>query len=612
MHPCFNVRNFERLRLTFRRVAKAAANGSIEEFQRIMMGIATAPKAPESYLFLPLCWIYLDSSRIPSSAHDLDILMESNAVFELPKGPVLALQIIRWLTKIPQSALVDLCPHVWLWICFLTTYRDVIQSIPQELYLHHEIFSFVDRIPRNVVDDLPELRSFVLKAWKGFIATEDLKTPGFPELLKFLLLRSHCGSIPDAHIAEYAEGAGGTPEDLAAVIYDHLTLVARKQSVYGIMAGLQFALAVEPERVSSLFHASLRNRGIIRLLTTLASELFQSEDRDKRLEGTLARCTSLLALEMSHPGGHLWFPQAIRAGLLPTIAALSALASDRDIGSLRKVVEQLKGATVYHSVLTELERHGLEFAWETPMEVQNFKNSPIFSQWTEFVSLAQDRLELKNLFDSPDYVTHKACDNLECGKIMPKPNFKSCTGCRTMYYCDRSCQRADWVSHRVVCQNLDSLRRNDSLAGRDKSFMRALVQQTYQRNKREIFRLQLANMTRSSESPVGAHVYIWQNFAISLGTPVIGSYTLRERYSDPRTNLEVQQADYEARARRDPRFELYCVTFPGQPPRIFPMRSSDARVREGLIRIAREIRDGVIWEEKKMEGLEGLPISTIH
>lgn len=90
-------------------------------------------------------------------------------------------------------------------------------------------------------------------------------------------------------------------------------------------------------------------------------------------------------------------------------------------------------------------------------------------------------------------------------------------------------------------------------------------------------------------------------------------------------DAEAQGAYYEALARKDPRIQLHVVSFPGQPRRVFPMKSSDARVHDGLLRMAREINipDGTptIIEEghlhaRKLWGqlveMEQLPVVTFH
>lgn len=117
--------------------------------------------------------------------------------------------------------------------------------------------------------------------------------------------------------------------------------------------------------------------------------------------------------------------------------------------------------------------------------------------------------------------------------------------------------------------------------------MRALVQQTYERNKLDILEMQVEPRCCSD----GREFFITQDYNACAGMPVIKAHGFTAPECSPRTALEVQQAHYGPRARKDPRIQLHLVWFPGQPPRIFAMQSSDTEVQEGLVRIARDIRD---------------------
>ena len=45
------------------------------------------------------------------------------------------------------------------------------------------------------------------------------------------------------------------------------------------------------------------------------------------------------------------------------------------------------------------------------------------------------------------------CYNDQCGKVLPKQsNLNVCKGCKSVYYCDRKCQKYDWTqNHRNEC-----------------------------------------------------------------------------------------------------------------------------------------------------------------
>ncbi|KAJ7118331.1 hypothetical protein C8R44DRAFT_878935 [Mycena epipterygia] len=590
-------------------MATAAANGSFLDIQKIMIGIAQAPDSPEAILFLPVCWANLDPAGIPSP-HQLDILLANSDASHIPKGPFLALETIQFLPRIPRLALLDLWERVWPWMQFFNTYRDIVPTSPTYLALYGVFFAYIDRIPVSLVASVPGFRTLVAKAWMAFIAQGDTAAPGFRQLLNFVASHSVV-PICDAHVAEYSAGAGGTLDHLAELVCSHLTMAHREENLAYVRSGVRFALAIEPKGV---FHESLCNRGMVALLTEitwdLTGDLWNSDD----VADVSSECLVLVALELSRPDGYRWIPSAIRSGLLDAIVHLADVREVASDNCVRRLLQQIQGSTVYYSVLHELER-------QPPSLLEVARHSPIFSQWTEFVSLTDERLKLKSHFDSAQYVTYRACDYLACGRIMQKSQFKSCAGCRTTCYCDSSCQRYDWVDHRASCGTLRAIHLSDPLTPRNKSFIRALVQHTYQRNLHHIFELQLTAARQSSPKAGGAsmirHSYDDKDTG-GVHLMVVEFRPPQEYYTLPATDWTRLLAYYQARARRDPRIQLHLVSFPGQEqPRIFSMWSADTRVHEGLVRIARrKVHNGnaeTFEEEDRIEldALERLSVMTI-
>lgn len=101
---------------------------------------------------------------------------------------------------------------------------------------------------------------------KGYsvIATGNSNARGFRELLHFVDCDS--GSICDPHVVEYTAGAGGSFDELAALICAHLNIDGR---VAYIQSTIRFAMTFEPARTSTGnpelvdFHHFPRRRGIV-------------------------------------------------------------------------------------------------------------------------------------------------------------------------------------------------------------------------------------------------------------------------------------------------------------------------------------------------------------
>ncbi|KAJ7793092.1 hypothetical protein B0H13DRAFT_2689712 [Mycena leptocephala] len=379
-----------------------------------------------------------------------------------------------------------------------------------------------------------------------------------------------CDDADDAHLVEYAAGAGGSLDDLAGMVCDHL-------NIDGNMPYIQSAICfVMASGSAQDFHHFLRRRGFVRRLTEILSDLTVGSSSDSRIrnvaEGLVTDCLSLLVFELCNPDAYLWLPQALQSGLLDCIARISTLWPGAHVSNLRKLLEYTQSATVYFSVVQSFACH--------PPTTSVRADSPIYAQWMEFLALAQERLAPADAFyGAPERGPRRVCDNLRCGRRMEGLKFKACAGCCTVYYCDSACKRADWTdNHRIWCGRLRSLHLRERLTRCNKTFMRALVQRTYHRNKSSIFRMQIAAMQAGVE-----HVFITQDYR--TGIPVIGWQPFLPLDFVPGTDLEVQHVCYGARARRDRRIQLHLVSFPGQSPRIFMMRSSHTLVHEMLVAI---------------------------
>ncbi|KAJ7458150.1 hypothetical protein FB451DRAFT_1182895 [Mycena latifolia] len=106
----------------------------------------------------------------------------------------------------------------------------------------------------------------------------------------------------------------------------------------------------------------------------------------------------------------------------------------------------------------------------------------------------------------------------------------------------------------------------------------------------------------------------------SVSEPLIDFSPFVGEHGDKHSNLVAQQADFEARARRDGRIELYLVHLTWPPDLVLPLRSAGARIRDGLVHISRGLqRDPVtrmiMNEEQALEDLEvldKLPILMSH
>ncbi|KAJ7761690.1 hypothetical protein B0H16DRAFT_1455895 [Mycena metata] len=327
MHHSLHVRNFNHLPVSLRRFAVGATHGgSVESLNWILKHIESSLWAPHAHLFLPTCWANLDPARIPTP-ESLDGLADcTSADISQFKKPIVALEIIRKLPKIAARALADLWPRVCAWMEFLHLFHSAIPGGPGQLTILGGLFAFIDRLPVDVVDTQPGVRILIARAWKIFLATGKSSTPGFSKLWRLLNPRPASTHISPSHLDDYVTGAGGCISDLAAIVFDQLSLGHREQNIPCIQAGVRFATDVEPDH--NLFTSSLCHSGLIFLLPELICSLRESFGDDGVPE-TLTQCLELLVTQLTSSNVRV----LVRRGLLRAVVLSAPLDLPNDGGA---------------------------------------------------------------------------------------------------------------------------------------------------------------------------------------------------------------------------------------------------------------------------------------
>ncbi|CAA7271177.1 unnamed protein product [Cyclocybe aegerita] len=73
--------------------------------------------------------------------------------------------------------------------------------------------------------------------------------------------------------------------------------------------------------------------------------------------------------------------------------------------------------------------------------------------WCEFLG----QLKITEDDVREQYRLDKKCGNIICPARLSwvkSPKKATCVGCRSVFYCDRACQKRDWVHHKTVCKKL--------------------------------------------------------------------------------------------------------------------------------------------------------------
>ncbi|KAJ7629074.1 hypothetical protein FB45DRAFT_48308 [Roridomyces roridus] len=578
MHHALSLDALEHLPSYLRQSASAAAQGSEDDLRKMVL-VAKEKPAPLSRITLPIFHAHLDPAKAEPALQKGTLTNEETRLLRLAG---LAFQGLFAMQELPKEAIPDLWPGLWRWSQLLLrhpawfsdqAYIDIIAVICK---IHRSSDTFA-----KTIDAEPGFRVMLAQVW-GILSTTNRwergrQTTGFDSISYFL--RSSVDLTNPQHLDDLIEGSGGNLEDFAALIVNfvtHLTTEAILMSFDFMSAALSVMEHTEILRPD--FPELLLERGIIRaLVTTLRKMPFGSLPYNALDSGYRI----LIAYAFSRPPCHVWFLEALQAGFLSLVA--SGLQNPRLIDEVlfqHSITDFLTSFLPYYSVLVKL---GPQLAdMGDKLDVELAERSPVWDAWEHFMESADEFMRMKQIYDSPDRVTMRACDNVDCNVLSIKSDFRRCSCCSSVYYCSQKCQRRDWKrGHRRTCAAIraHSLENpDDILSLRDESFLRTVIHTSYQNQLSDIL---LSNMTRTPGK----------------------EYLVRFEYREGRFEAKSQVADEgcltpllgpiwrdqfsRARASKG-RIHLHVLTFPssargGVLARVIPLRMQSApAVGDGL------------------------------
>ncbi|KAJ7669870.1 hypothetical protein DFH06DRAFT_157409 [Mycena polygramma] len=441
--------------------------------------------------FLPVYYCILDPTRIPSSEE-----LEASApdTISAIKWGVFTVDVLLDI-PIPAAAGSDLWPRVWSWVQFQLLFHSVMGqfgiSLPSEGKLCVGVMSFSGDLgahepTKQVIASTPGFQAFVVRTWVLSLRADTQDTEARKAVLCdiFAFLDPTCF---DNIIA----GAGGTLQDLAAVVTAHLTVAIRdldetlsEEPLSHLDKVLNFTVDFD-EACSPLKRplcSALIEGGLMETMTIIARVV--SYGTLPLAKAVLNVCLVLLCDMLLLESGYRKLRNAIHGGLLPTILRCAQRNISLNINhSLRRLlVEILPAATVNCNVLADMGT--AHMALEGPFSVEDF-DLEVWNAWTGFSETLLEHLDVLRTFDTRANVSLKACDNMDCNTIKEKIQLRRCSGCRDLLYCSRECQRSDWREggHRDQCVVHRTQRIDIELAStpRERAFMHALLHHDYLR-----------------------------------------------------------------------------------------------------------------------------------
>ncbi|KAJ7676978.1 hypothetical protein DFH06DRAFT_1122262 [Mycena polygramma] len=509
---------------------------------------------------------------------------------------------------VDPPALPGLWARMWPWIEFFHTYWDSLPCLPdlEPSAVMYGIFTSMiiklrsrtgDPAIERIVDGTRGVRTVLCRAWLHVIHARNTpqKKENFDELL---------------------DGVGGNLSDLASTIVEHIEFLvpgpesAVSTSAYASLHGLfQIVGAAPLHDPGHTFTEAQRSNGTVTAMITLIRAISRSEVEHRN--DLINLSFALLIRFLVGSKAYRSVVEAFKGGLIPAILSSGVLNDPKlDQHLTRLLCLILPGYTMYYSILSRMDEY-MSVSPELANRVKQAELSETFtSSWRSFSSQVKARRVVLESYESGAYVSARACDNLACGIILAKDQFKRCSGCETLHYCSRQCQIVDWRvgGHRDGCQHFALY--PGTINSRDMSFMRALLDHEYQRKKTEILLLMIMRPVSAS----GQRLHMMYDYTVREGEPAISRL-------DPKEGIEgvvdVHWAENERRqAHSGGRLDL--VMMHADRPRLFTLRSATSAIHDGVMQLVEEFygreQTEEVWAElrERVDGLVSLPVRQIH
>ncbi|KAF7300523.1 hypothetical protein HMN09_00936800 [Mycena chlorophos] len=413
---------------------------------------------------------------------------------------------------VPAGAAFDLWPSMLEWVSFLGQFQHRIFRPHTSIAEQYKTLLSIAGLrkhdeagPRKLASTSTGWRILVTRAWPVFLETADyvgLWLNTYHLWLDF----AKPSTIPEVFLDEYVLGAGGSFADFATILVAHLEYMIPEgdwneldvttvgQLLPGVLDVCAKGLA-QHEQLSSALIAV----GIIPVLTHLCFLLgYQAERLASTDQANASLVLETLISALAKANSRPRLVEALDSGLLDALClharayagGSTSAAVERTILGL--IDNHLLPFIVFRSVLEVLAREIAAVAEWNPEEC--FRgNSHLLQHWGHFKDLVAKQMSLleKHIAAAPKRMA--VCQHLECGAFKKKRELKRCSRCRSVYYCTKACQRADYRtgSHRADCYTLLAARqelRHEFLTA-DISFLRTIAEHQWDDLKQRLTQL---------------------------------------------------------------------------------------------------------------------------
>ncbi|KAJ7654027.1 hypothetical protein DFH06DRAFT_1203447 [Mycena polygramma] len=593
VHPALLSRNFSSLLPHIRSRVSRAVHGPVQDLVNLCNDLDELPHN-QLVLLLPVFFIHLDPSSTPT-VDRLDATLGTEtlrATVERGFESLSALATLADLDLIPLDVAPDLWPRVWPWMDFIQTYWNYLPGFRPSDQLPNcaRMATLINTLQGHqettvVIAKTRGVRTIFARVWARALHDDSFSPDALAlhelhRILFFLYVDNDMRN-PE-NLAEVVAGTGGI-EGLVLALKRNMTHACAvppcAQAIGSLGAAIDCVLLLHThyKDLPSLLLSEEMIPTFITALGTLSTSLVTGAPLNAHV------CVLLLEQGLRDT------PQLVRAmeaGFLSLVIPL-AIMSPRAVGATATMGDVLK------TVLSEVLPLGLtsfRFVSQLRTMITNatvaassaqFRRSPLFDDWTRFVNLAESRINVLDAWQSAGRPLLQACDNLKCGLIKPRGEFKACSACQSAVYCSPSCQSADWQdTHRDDCHTLLSARQHLPLLFRERAFLRALFHSDYKRMRLDIARRTVGFIRENPGIPFCT--------AYNYRTARLPTFEVGAQVSFDEVKAQLGP-DWELRwqrmARAEGRMELHMLMLP-QGFALFPTHSSTSKFRDGLMNIA--------------------------
>ncbi|KAJ6462526.1 hypothetical protein C8R45DRAFT_940778 [Mycena sanguinolenta] len=352
---------------------------------------------------------------------DMDTL--SNDTLDTMMRASLSLEGMLCLAYPPLESRLDFWKRVWPWIQFFDVYRSRMPNSPTDDIIRAGSFNIIAHLccgtepPIAQISACPGVGLLATKLWVSYFQDPKpsrISQHALQRLGSFLLTATHS----NCDLEEYIDGAGGVDALAKLVVqltdyllnWDNVLRMAEVGSVVSFASSVTADYASpSPSGVNAWLSALQSHKYPAALVSVLLLPANVAAGGEQELLQRMAWDHLFPLLWTSY--SYSTIVDAIDAGLLRLVVSHTAAREDISTNIRATIKLLIQPATIYYSVLSAVE-DALPLVAELTSK-PTFISSTLHADWKEFINLVSNRLKFKEVFDSGQYPSHKACDNLE-------------------------------------------------------------------------------------------------------------------------------------------------------------------------------------------------------